>query len=267
MKTLYQVKENDLIVNITFAWEGAVAIVEPEDHGALVSHRFPTYKFETDLVIPEFFKYVIIQDRFKYLLRIISPGGAGRNRVLNKTDFLKLEVEIPPLPEQKKIACILGTWDRAINLTERLIEAKVRQKKGLMQLLLTGKVRFGEFVQTDKMQQSKAGLIPEDWDEVKIKDIAEVNRKSLTGKTPKNYVFNYIDLSAVKKGIIDFSTDKIRFKDAPSRARRILNKGDVIMATVRPNLQGFAIANFDVSDYICSTDLHSRLITVCLNYA
>ena len=73
MKTLYQVKENDLIVNITFAWEGAVAIVEPEDHGALVSHRFPTYIFETGLVIPEFFKYVIIQDRFKYLLGIISP--------------------------------------------------------------------------------------------------------------------------------------------------------------------------------------------------
>ena len=80
------------------------------------------------------------------------------------------------------------------------------------------------FVQTDKMQQSKAGLIPEDWDEVKIKDIAEVNRKSLTGKTPKNYVFNYIDLSAVKKGIIDFSTDKIRFKDAPSRARTYLEQ-------------------------------------------
>ena len=253
MKTLYQVKENDLIVNITFAWEGAVAIVEPEDHGALVSHRFPTYKFETDLAIPEFFKYVIIQDRFKYLLGIISPGGAGRNRVLNKTDFLKLEVEVPPLPEQKKIARIIGTWDRAIDLTERLIEAKERQKKGLMQQLLTGKERFREFVQNGKMQQSKVGLIPEDWDVVKIKDIAEVNRKSLTGKTPKNYVFNYIDLSAVKKGIIDFSTNKIRFNDAPSRARRILSKGDVIMATVRPYLQGFAIADFDVSDYICST--------------
>lgn len=158
MKTLYQVKENDLIVNITFAWEGAVAIVEPEDHGALVSHRFPTYKFETDLVIPEFFKYVITQDRFKYLLRIISPGGAGRNRVLNKTDFLKLEVEIPPLSEQKKIARILGTWDRAINLTERLIEAKEKRFKWLLKTLISD--------QQDNLE----------WREVKIIDFSPLQR-------------------------------------------------------------------------------------------
>lgn len=193
----------------------------------------------------------LARDRVSYQFSRVANGAT---RFGLTTDAVRnIQVNVPPLSEQKKIARILGTWDRAIDLTERLIEAKERRKKGLMQQMLTGKVRFGEFVQSDKMQQSKVGLIPEDWDMVKIKDIAEVNRKSLTEKTPPNYVFNYIDLSAVKKGMIDFSTGKIRFKDAPSRARRILNKGDVIMATVRPNLQGFAIADFDVSAYICST--------------
>ena len=45
-KTLYEVKSEDLITNITFAWEGAIAIVKEEDDAALVSHRFPTYVFD-----------------------------------------------------------------------------------------------------------------------------------------------------------------------------------------------------------------------------
>ena len=42
------VLENDLVVNITFAWAGAIAIVKKEDDGGLVSHRFPTYTFKTN---------------------------------------------------------------------------------------------------------------------------------------------------------------------------------------------------------------------------
>ncbi len=44
MDSLYRVKENDLILNITFAWEGAIALVKKEDEECYVSHRFPTYE-------------------------------------------------------------------------------------------------------------------------------------------------------------------------------------------------------------------------------
>ena len=44
MDTLYRIESNDLIVNITFAWEGAIAIVSEQESGGLVSHRFPTYR-------------------------------------------------------------------------------------------------------------------------------------------------------------------------------------------------------------------------------
>lgn len=52
---------------------------------------------------------------------------------------------IPTLKEQKKISFILSTWDRAIELKEKLIEQKKAQKKGLMQKLLTGEVRLPGF--------------------------------------------------------------------------------------------------------------------------
>ncbi|HAJ57496.1 MAG TPA: hypothetical protein DCL35_06975 [Candidatus Omnitrophica bacterium] len=140
METLFAVKKDDLIVNITFAWEGAVALVNKSDEDALVSHRFPTYVFDRNVVIPEFFRYLIPSKRFVYNLGIISPGGAGRNRVLDRKDFLHLQLLMPPVAEQKKIAEVLLTWDRAIETLSGIIEAKIELKKGLMQKLLTGKL-------------------------------------------------------------------------------------------------------------------------------
>lgn len=64
---------------------------------------------------------------------------------VSKTEVAKLVLSLPPLPEQKRIVKVLETWDRAIELTERKIALKREVKKGLMQRLLTGKVRLPGF--------------------------------------------------------------------------------------------------------------------------
>lgn len=104
MDYLYEVKGDDLIVNITFAWERAIAIVDGKDAGALVSHRFPTYEFDRNVVVPEFFRYLMLTERFHDKLELITPGGAGRNRVMNKTDFLKLIVKVPSFASRSVLA-------------------------------------------------------------------------------------------------------------------------------------------------------------------
>jgi type I restriction enzyme S subunit len=142
MDTLYVVEENDLIVNITFAWEGAIAIAGKQDKGALVSHRFPTFIVNIDNATINYLRYVIIQPRFKYLLGLISPGGAGRNRVLSKTDFLNLELKVPGVEEQTAIANVLQSADKEIQLLKQKLELLKEQKKGLMQILLTGQLRI-----------------------------------------------------------------------------------------------------------------------------
>jgi type I restriction enzyme S subunit len=141
MTTLYEVKENDLVVNITFAWEHAIAVASRKDVGGLVSHRFPTYQFITDISDPQFFKYYFLQKRFKYLLGVISPGGAGRNRVMSKKDFPKLKVKVPNYSEQTAIAQVLTNADEEIDQTHHYLEQLQEQKKGLMQQLLTGQKR------------------------------------------------------------------------------------------------------------------------------
>lgn len=94
---------------------------------------------------------------------------------------------------------------------------------------------------------------PLDWQQVSLGDICYINKHSLPEKTSKEYRFKYIDLSSVDKGNIVFPNQYILFKDAPSRARRRINRNDIIMSTVRPNLKGFALVNFDPSEFICST--------------
>ncbi|MEO5777703.1 MAG: restriction endonuclease subunit S [Flavobacterium sp.] len=141
MDTLFEVKENDLIINITFAWEQAVAIVSKSDEGGLVSHRFPTYTFNTQNAIPEYFRHFILQKYFKFLLELISPGGAGRNRVMSKKDFLKLEIKLPEVEEQRAIANILNTAKLELTQYEEKLQKLQLQKKGLMRQLLMGKMR------------------------------------------------------------------------------------------------------------------------------
>ncbi len=141
MEYFFRVKEDDIVVNITFAWEGAIAYVGRTGDNALVSHRFPTYVVNKKIMDVQYFKYLIHTNRFFYDLGTISPGGAGRNRVLRKRDFLKIRVQYPKLNEQKHTSNSLKTLDRQIENLRNLLTNYIQQKNGLMQKLLTGEVR------------------------------------------------------------------------------------------------------------------------------
>ena len=141
MDTLYRVKKDDLIVNITFAWEGAIAIVSEKDEQALVSHRFPTFVFDHSMALPAYLRQVVRTPWFISKMGLVSPGGAGHNRVLNKKDFLKIAIPLPEIEEQAHIAAFLAEADREIGLLKAQLDALKMQKRGLMEKLLTGTVR------------------------------------------------------------------------------------------------------------------------------
>lgn len=100
---------------------------------------------------------------------------------LSASTIESIKLEVPPKPEQQKIAEILSTWDKAIELKEKLIEEKKKQKKGLMQLLLTGKKRLPGF--------------KGEWKEVKLGSVI----REIKEKTTKNNQFPV--LTSSRKGI------------------------------------------------------------------
>ena len=117
---MHRVAANKFILNITFAWEHAVAITTEEDAGKLVSHRFPQFSFIGDLQ-PDFFRYVMLDKRFREHLALSSPGGAGRNKVLKINDMLEYKISFPCIEEQQKISHVFEELDRTITLHQRNI--------------------------------------------------------------------------------------------------------------------------------------------------
>lgn len=95
-------------------------------------------------ICPEFaiaiFQHYLYTGRFSAIASqttSVAHLGVGR--------FADLEVPVPPTPEQRAIINALDVWNRALNLTHRLISAKQERKRALMQQLLTGKKRFPRF--------------------------------------------------------------------------------------------------------------------------
>ena len=115
---MHRVAAGNFIVNITFGWEHAVAITDKNDAGKLVSHRFPQFSFAEGMV-PEFFRYVIVDEKFRHHLWLASPGGAGRNRVLKLDEMLNYLMRFPSRDEQIKIAEFFRHLDNLITLHQR----------------------------------------------------------------------------------------------------------------------------------------------------
>lgn len=82
---------------------------------------------------------------------------------------------------------------------------------------------------------------------------AEIDPETLSPSTPAGFSFKYIDISAVSEGKLTIPRTSTAFSEAPSRARRVLRAGDVIMSTVRPNLKAFAYCDLDEERYVAST--------------
>ena len=129
---MFRVASDKFIVNITFGWEHAVAITDENDAGKLVSHRFPQYSFNAGM-IPKFFRYLILDKKFKHHLELSSPGGAGRNRVLKLSDMLEYKMNFPCEEEQRKIAAYFDDLDHLITLHQQKCEELKKIKKFMLQ--------------------------------------------------------------------------------------------------------------------------------------
>ena len=140
-KRVFWIEPDCFIVNIVFAWEHAIAKTTNAENGMIASHRFPMYKPKRDMMHLDFLLYYFKTPKGKHLLQLASPGGAGRNKTLGKTEFLRLQIPVPSLKEQIAIAQVLTNADEEIHQIQNYLEQLQAQKKGLMQQLLTGQKR------------------------------------------------------------------------------------------------------------------------------
>ena len=222
-----RVKSGNFILNITFAWERALAVTNDEDQDKLVSHRFPQFKPNNDLVI-DFFKHTLMDKRFKHHLELSSPGGAGRNKVLKVADMLKYELLVPSIKEQNKISSFLNHVDYIITLHQRKLEKLKLTKKALLQKLFPKngsnipELRFKGFTNA--------------WEQRKFKDIAFKRGKISEADLP------YIEFEDINSGI--GTLNKNILQKVGHKKGILFEAGDVLFGKLRPYLQNWLLCQF-----------------------
>lgn len=162
-KAVYWIEPDCFILNIVFAWEQAIGKTTQAEVGMIGSHRFPMYKPVNNLVDIDYLVYYLLTKRGTDILEAASPGGAGRNRTLGQDRFMKSRIVLPPLDEQQKIAEILSTQDKAIELQGRKIEELKRFKKGCLEKMFP---RKGQ-----KVPEKRFPGFTDDWEQRKAKEL------------------------------------------------------------------------------------------------
>lgn len=114
-KRLFRIQEGDLLFNIVFAWEGAVAIVQPKDDGRVGSHRFLTCVADENIATVDFLRFYFLAPEGLQKLGDASPGGAGRNRTLGLKKLDAITVPVPPIDRQR--------WFDRLQMQVRRVEA------------------------------------------------------------------------------------------------------------------------------------------------
>ena len=173
------------------------------------------------------------------------------------SDLANLDIPVPPLPEQRAIAHILGTLDDKIELNRRMNETLEAMARALFKSWFvdfdpvrakmdgrdTGLPKHLADLFPDRLVDSELGEIPEEWKVGTLEDVASLNPESWsTTNAPEEII--YVDLSNTKWGYIE-KVETYPWKAAPSRGRRVLRHGDTIVGTVRPGNGSFSLVGRD----------------------
>lgn len=133
-------KIGDVLIT-TEAPLGNVAQIDNEN--IALAQRIIKYRGKENVLNNDYLKYYLSSDLFQ--LELLNKSTGSTVKGIKGTVLHKLKIAFPQLHEQEKIAGILSTWDLAIEKEEQLIEKKKEFKKGIMQRLLSGEVRFKGF--------------------------------------------------------------------------------------------------------------------------
>lgn len=147
----------------------------PEDKKICMGQRMVLLRPNRKKVDPLFLSLILSTEKCKFDIYRLSIGSTVSR--INISDIKNLKVASPPLLEQQKIARIISTWDQAISATEKMLDNSQKQKKALMQQLLTGKKR---------LLDENGVNFSEGWNEYSLGNLGNTFT-GLTGKTKDDF--------------------------------------------------------------------------------
>ena len=166
VKNYFKVRQGDFLISKRQIAHGACGVVPESLDGAVVSNEYNVFIPNQGTNI-EMFNLMMRLPHYTRLFYLMSDGVHIEKLLFKTQDWMRRQLAMPPIEEQRKIAAILTTQDKVIELKEKRLAQKQRQKKYLMQQLLTGKKRLPGF--------------SEEWKIKPLKKLTEKQRKKNNG--------------------------------------------------------------------------------------
>jgi type I restriction enzyme S subunit len=241
---------------------GKLAFVQPNEVGAIASSLVIVRS--TEKIYPRYLYYILCSQAGQQAAASLNNGSAQPN--LSVGELQKVKIPLPSIAIQREITSVLGSLDDRITLlreTNTTLEAIAQAlfKSWFVDFdpvhaKMQGRAPEGMDEATaalfpDSFEESELGSMPKGWRVGNLNVLAELNPESWSAKRHPERVL-YVDLANTKAGQIDEYIE-FSFEDAPSRARRVLRCGDVIVGTVRPGNRSFARIASDVTGLTGST--------------
>jgi type I restriction enzyme S subunit len=243
--------KGDIAYNMMRMWQGAVG---PAPTDGLVSPAYVVVRPHPG-VNTAYFSYLFRTAAYMQEVNKFSRGiVADRNRLYWES-FKQMPSLVPSPEDQEKIVSYLRVQDahfaRFIKAKRNLIKLLGEQKLSIVDQVVTRGLDAAVRLKPSGIEW--LGDVPTHWKVKPLKRWARLNARTLGERTNPDFEFRYLDIGSVQTGRLTKEPERILFEAAPSRARRVLQRGDTVISTVRTYLKAIWYVNQDADDLIAST--------------
>lgn len=245
----YHLKDGDIVFARTGATVGKTYLYNREDGDLVFAGFLIRFSPNTQKIVPYYLKAYTNTSAYWKWVKITSQRSGQPG--INAIEYCSLQIPVPPLAEQRKIAEVLGVWDEAIEKQARLIEKLALRKRALMQRLLSAKLRLPGF--------------SEPWKKVKLGEIGHflssntLSRDCLNEQNGNIKNIHYGDILIKLPTIVDASFIHIPYiNDDVIVKSDYLKNGDIIFAdTAEDYTVGKAIEIINIQAIPVTSGLHT----------
>ncbi|MBI4621991.1 MAG: restriction endonuclease subunit S [Verrucomicrobia bacterium] len=222
-KDLFLMKEGDFILQVTFAWEGAIAIVSAAEDGMFGSTRYPTFRVDESRCVPHFLlNYFRTEEGLKQLVKI-CPGSAGRNRVLSIRRIPEVLVPLPPLVEQRRVVARIEELAAQIRHALIIRDQAAEEAAALSHSYLSSLLRA---------EETRAR-----WPIRSLSAVAEINPRRGKRELDSDSKVTFVPMRAVSDETGQIVASEARTYAEVKTGYTRFEDGDVIFARITPCMQ------------------------------